>query len=113
MTPQEFNVLPYNKRLDTVVKLYIILCSGEELIVNKKLNKAYFALRRHFIKESPSQMQCMYDFLYSLGDTKTPMTLTEFYGKVEAHKVNQRMQSNKPVEGIGQYKSLLSCLEEL
>ena len=111
-TPEQFHSLPYAKRLDTMVKLYIERCTPEDLIVNKKLNKSYFGLRRHFIKDNPSMLQCMYDYLWSL-DTNTPMSLTVFYRNVENHRLNIRMQSNRPKETIQHYKSLLDCLNDL
>ena len=112
LTPQDFHSLPYAKRLDTMVKLYIERCTPEDLIVNKKLNKAYFALRRHFIKEQPSTLQCFYDWLYTLI-TKEPIDLTTAYQRVEQHRVTMRMQSNSPEETVKSYESLLSCLQRL
>lgn len=111
-TPEQFHSLPYAKRLDTMVKLYIERCTPEELIVNKKLNKVYFALRRHFIKEQPLVIQCFYDWLYTLS-VKTPIDLTTAYQRVEQHRVAVRMQSNAPKETVKPYESLLDCLERL
>ena len=112
LSPQEFHSLPYAKRLDTMVKLYIALCTPEDLIVNKRLNKVYFALRRHFIKESPMVIQCFYDWLYTLED-KVPIDLTTAYQRVEQHRVTMRMQNNAPKETVKPYDSLLDCLGRL
>jgi hypothetical protein len=112
LSPQEFHNLPYAKRLDIVVKLYIERCTPEELIVNKKLNKVYFALRRHFIKEQPMTLQCFYDWLYTLTD-KVPIDLTTAYQRVEQHRVTMRMQCNAPEKTVKPYDSLLDCLGRL
>lgn len=112
LTPEQFHALPYAKRLDTVVKLYVTLCTDQELFIGKRMNPCYFQLRRHFTKDSPSVLQTFYDWLWTL-DSKQPIDLTTAYQRVEAHKVNQRMSVNKPQEAIESYESLLDCLKKL
>lgn len=111
-TPEQFHQLPYSKKLDTVVKLYVTLCTSEDLFIGKRMNPCYFQLRRHFTKESPVVLQCFYDWLYTL-DTKVQIDLTTAYQRVEQHKINLRMSANKPSAPVESYRSLLEHLKEM
>lgn len=112
LTPIDFHNLPYSKKLDTVCKLYVALCTMDDLYTSKGLSKSYYALRRHFTKEQPMVLQSFYDWLYTL-ESKESIDLTTAYQRVEKHKINIRMQVNKPQKTVAPYKSLLECLGDL
>ena len=77
--PVEYRSLPWNKKIQILVVLYISKCCRGE----KKSKSDFFAIRSCFIKDELTQIHTLYDYIFQL-DYGTKLTLTEFYKNANA-----------------------------
>jgi hypothetical protein len=84
-TPAKWRDLPYSKRLDVVVKQYLLSCTDLNLFPNGKMNPSYFAIRKFLDKRPLDEIAKIYDFLYSLTD-KHYVNITGLYDEAERHR---------------------------
>ena len=79
---------------DYISKLYLSKCTEEGAFINKKLNKSYFALRKHFEKEKLTALDSIMVYLQSIED-KEILALGDVYKKAEEHRRKKIEEHNK------------------
>lgn len=87
-------MIPYSKKVDTIAKKFITLCTSESLFRNKKLNPCYYAIRRYMETLEVKEINAIYDFLSEL-EAKTPMDIITLRNFAEGHRKKKISEYNR------------------
>lgn len=83
------------KKLHILASGYVTRCTKEELHVDGKYNRAYYQVRNFLFKKPDSELNYLYDYLYTIGD-KQVMSLTEFYEAAKKYRDYLNVEAKKP-----------------
>jgi hypothetical protein len=123
-TPEQFLVLPVAKRIDRVVKMYLVKCTEVKLYkYNPKLKRnsicSDYGQLKNFFKKNDSDLVLLYSYLYGLQEEpKEFMSLTEVYLRASAYNQRMKLESDREktkdvtVENYEDYETILKGLME-
>lgn len=75
---------------DKLTKLYLYKCTSEGAFINKKLNRAYYGIRRHFDKEDLNVLRNL--MLYLNNADASCISIAELYANTKEFIALQKLE---------------------